>query len=742
MATYWLGAGGNDGNNGTTYALRKLTTGSALALLTSKGDVLNIVGSVDMDAANYEINGVSLGNAGTSYVDPALTIQGTDSDGQPAMATLLGDATHAGFLTLDDRVNYSIIQGVHFDMSTQPNNFVKPLIVSGLGHTPVKLQYCIFEGDNTKANFYLPQFPLHEASFNGAQVSGHPEVLAQYCVFKAAFMSGDNAGTVHADHCIFYWKDDDLSGPGQFVQQQTGALKYWVGAKMTNCTLDVRQNHASAGTGRCFALFFDNVGDATVVDRDRKMHSNLICLSSSELMAPSQLFNSGIVDNSVANITGTWSGTVGHNCLVFDDNVVDSIAATNTVDYYTDHYHPDQPTTTTGTELYPTDVIKAGTVIGDIINATSAWTWVDVNDGGYNLDLDKDYRVTNTTLRTFAQDDGVVGAVGDSTNEAPTAVSQTQSATSGVTKVVSAVEGLLKGATDPEGDTLTATIVAGPSHGSVVLVTTTGAYDYTPNITFTGTDLFTFQVEDPLVSSNVATATLNVTNLPPIASNMSYTVLENNQKSYDSSVGLLSLATDPDVGQTLSVTGVGAVSHGTLVSYNITTGSFVYRPDDFFTGADSFEFQITDGNTLSGTYTANIDAQSVGDSTSSTFIDTAPFYRPTLKVATEFRMTSSKNRTRHHDLSNYTEDLEWNESTHRVMYVGVSTTVQVTLGGVAEAQYMIVETDEDIDVSINDTSRYWTISKCAAIALGSITTIYLKNNSATNLAQVKLCVSD
>ena len=90
MATYWLGAGGNDANDGTSYANRKATWAAALALITSKGDVLNVVGTVEMDNTPYTMDGDVLTSLpGTSFLDPAFTIRGTDSDGQPAQATAL-----------------------------------------------------------------------------------------------------------------------------------------------------------------------------------------------------------------------------------------------------------------------------------------------------------------------------------------------------------------------------------------------------------------------------------------------------------------------------------------------------------------------------------------------------------------------------------------------------------------------------------------------------------------------------
>lgn len=653
MATYWLGAGGNDANNGTTYALRKETTGAALALLTSKGDVLNIVGTVPMDAATYTIDGVSLGIGGTSFSDPAFTIQGTDSSGNAAMATLQASVTNAAFVSLANRVNYAIIKGIHFDLTTQPNSTtVRPIIVYGAGHTPIRIQSCIFEGDGTKSAVYHPKFPYATCSYNASQEAGKPKIEFLYCVFKYANSSTDNAQPVLWDHCVIEWFGTDLSGPPVFLQMNSSADRRWPGIEMVNCTIDVKQNFATPGSGRCFSFFFDYTAD-TATNTERRLHSNLICMDSTVTLDDTQFWNTGIIRNGVGSLAVTFAGTVGYNQFVFSDNITSVIAGTSIVDYYTDQYHPSHYGTVTGTEIYATDAIESGAVIEDIIAATSAWTWTDAGGLGYDIPLDKDYRVDNITMQTFAQDGGVVGAISQLTNVAPVAGPVTYAVTAGNVLTTTATDGVLSNTTDADlGDTLTATRVTSPSNGTIdTFNTTTGGFVYTPSEVFSGTDTFTFQAYDGTTYSNVSTITINVASFP-------------------------------------------TVPPGT---------------------ADPIEAE---------------------------YLDTAPFFRPALEVRTEFRVKSTKNRRKHHDLANYTEDHEWNESTHRVINVGTSTTVQATMGGVATAQYLIVETDYDIDVSINDTARYWSVSKCAAVALGEVTAIYLRNNSATNVAQVKLCVAD
>src|SRR5207249_7776811 len=60
------------------------------------------------------------------------------------------------------------------------------------------------------------------------------------------------------------------------------------------------------------------------------------------------------------------------------------------------------------------------------------------------------------------------------------------------------------------GTTLTAAIVANPTHGTVTLVST-GAFTYTPAPNYNGSDSFTYKASDGTADSNVATVAITVT---------------------------------------------------------------------------------------------------------------------------------------------------------------------------------------------------------------------------------------
>jgi hypothetical protein len=69
--------------------------------------------------------------------------------------------------------------------------------------------------------------------------------------------------------------------------------------------------------------------------------------------------------------------------------------------------------------------------------------------------------------------------------------------------------GVLDNDSDPNGDPLTASLVSGPSHGTLALEPD-GSFLYTPDAGFVGLDRFTYKASDALLESDLATVTIEV----------------------------------------------------------------------------------------------------------------------------------------------------------------------------------------------------------------------------------------
>ena len=237
-------------------------------------------------------------------------------------------------------------------------------------------------------------------------------------------------------------------------------------------------------------------------------------------------------------------------------------------------------------------------------------------------------------------------------------------------------------------------------------------------------------------------------NQPPVAGAVTYTATAGSLLTVNSTDGLLSNSSDPDL-DTLSVSVVTPSTNTSFFTYSKTTGAFQYTANDIFAGTDTFTFQVYDGIIWSNVSTATLDVDpypvtppDIDAPSITNVIDTAPFFKPDLRVETILRYKSRKNRVKFKDLANYTEGHRWEESTHRIINLATNSSTQLTLGGVATGEYLMVETDNQINVSINDDSRYWTINKAVSVALTSFTTVYLQNESTTDEAQAIVIVVD
>ena len=102
--------------------------------------------------------------------------------------------------------------------------------------------------------------------------------------------------------------------------------------------------------------------------------------------------------------------------------------------------------------------------------------------------------------------------------------------------------------------------MSGPSNGGLVL-NADGSFTYTPNANFHGSDSFTYQANDGLVGSNVATVSITVTpvNDAPVAADAAKTTDE------DVPVDVTLSATDVDL-DALTFSIVSSPANGTLGS--------------------------------------------------------------------------------------------------------------------------------------------------------------------------------
>ncbi|HXI51676.1 MAG TPA: Ig-like domain-containing protein, partial [Candidatus Saccharimonadales bacterium] len=164
-------------------------------------------------------------------------------------------------------------------------------------------------------------------------------------------------------------------------------------------------------------------------------------------------------------------------------------------------------------------------------------------------------------------------------NDAPSANAQS------LTTAEDTALNIILASSDPDGDTLTFSIVTAPAHGTL---SGTGANrTYTPAANYNGPDNFTFKVNDGTVDSAPATVSLTVTpvNDSPSANGQSVST------PYNTAVSITLTGSDPD-GSALTFTVLTSPANGTLSG---TAPNLTFTPTIGWSGTTSFTFRVNDG---------------------------------------------------------------------------------------------------------------------------------------------------
>ena len=170
-----------------------------------------------------------------------------------------------------------------------------------------------------------------------------------------------------------------------------------------------------------------------------------------------------------------------------------------------------------------------------------------------------------------------------------------------------AVNGTLSGS-DSAGNAISFSVVTSPANGTVTINNaSTGAFTYTPNSNFTGSDSFTFKATDSVTgtASNTATESVTVNSTaisPPTANN----------GSIATNAGTAANGTLSATGTVSSFAIVSNPSHGTVSLTNATTGAFTYTPASGFSGSDSFTFDASNSGGTSNVATESVTVNATG----------------------------------------------------------------------------------------------------------------------------------
>jgi uncharacterized protein (TIGR03437 family) len=271
----------------------------------------------------------------------------------------------------------------------------------------------------------------------------------------------------------------------------------------------------------------------------------------------------------------------------------------------------DAPTADAQSVSVTEDIAKAFTLTGtDIESSTLTYTVVTSPTNGTlsgtapNLTYTPNANYFGTDSFTFKVNDGALDSATATVTltinpqqDAPVANGQSVSTDEDTPKAIT-----LTG-TDVDGDTLTYSLISGPTNGT--LSGTVPNLTYTPNANYNGADSFTFKVNDGFADSNTATVSISVTNTndPPVANSQSVSTNEDTPKA------ITLTATDAD-GNTLTYAVLTTPANGTLSG---TAPNLTYTPNANYFGSDSFTFKVNDGTVDSNTATVSITVVAVND---------------------------------------------------------------------------------------------------------------------------------
>ncbi|WGW02775.1 Ig-like domain-containing protein [Tropicibacter oceani] len=191
---------------------------------------------------------------------------------------------------------------------------------------------------------------------------------------------------------------------------------------------------------------------------------------------------------------------------------------------------------------------------------------------------------------------GEVAVTVEPVNDDPVAVDDADTTPEGVAVTITDPS---SNDTDVDGDPLTTASVGTPTNGTAVL-NPDGTVTYTPNAGFVGEDTIPYTVDDGNGGTDTGEIVVTVT---PAGNTDPDAVDDSGTTAVDTPVILTVLANDTDPeGDTLSTASVGTPLNGSAVLNADDT--VTYTPDTGFTGTDSFEYTISDGN--GGTDTATV----------------------------------------------------------------------------------------------------------------------------------------
>ena len=247
----------------------------------------------------------------------------------------------------------------------------------------------------------------------------------------------------------------------------------------------------------------------------------------------------------------------------------------------------------------------AGTVLtAELVSAPATGTLTLNPNGGFTFTVAAGGVYSFTYKAKDATTESGIATVTISLNAVPVTGADAYSTAEETPLSRAAAQGVLANDNDPEGQPLTAALVANVLHGTLTLQGD-GSFDYAPAPNYFGSDSFTYRASDGTRQSAPVTVSLTVdpVNDAPAALADTYGVLVDTPLTISAAAGVLRNDTDVD---NTSLTAVLVTPPVTGTLEFAADGSFTYTPAAGFSGTESFTYRASDGQAQSGIVTATL----------------------------------------------------------------------------------------------------------------------------------------
>ncbi|MBC6421188.1 MAG: tandem-95 repeat protein [Hormoscilla sp. SP12CHS1] len=232
-------------------------------------------------------------------------------------------------------------------------------------------------------------------------------------------------------------------------------------------------------------------------------------------------------------------------------------------------------------------------------------------DDGVTITDSFTYTISDGLLTSSATVTVTVSDFSGTVNDPPIA---SDDATTIIAETADNIIAVLIDDTDPDGDTLSITGITDIANGTVSIDGDRVIYTPDPGFVTVGDpDTFTYTITDGRGGTDTATVTVTVTgNLPPVATNDQVIV---NQDLQTLIVPVLLNDSDPDAGDTITVSDISTPDNGGTVTLVNNDQQVQYTPSSTVTGdlafTDSFMYTITDsqGETDAATVTITFEPE-------------------------------------------------------------------------------------------------------------------------------------